>query len=50
MDNQPFHEREQCSVERIGNLNLVCVLAEEKDSVIDELADNEAHDFPEVPS
>ena len=44
-----LHEREEGSVERVRDLELVRVLAEEEHALVDELADDEAEDFAEVP-
>ena len=43
-----LHEREERGVERVGNLDLVRVLAEEEHALVDELADDEAQDLAKV--
>jgi hypothetical protein len=53
-DHQQFlcrvalHEREECSVEDIRAFDLVRVLAEEEDTLIDQLADNETQDLAQI--
>lgn len=44
----PFHKGQESSVEGIRRLDLVRVLAQEKDTLIDQIADNESQDLPKI--
>ena len=43
-----FHERQERGVEHVGAFDFVRVLSEEEDTLIDQLADNEAQDLSEI--
>lgn len=45
-----FHEREESGIERVRDLDLVRVLAEEEHTLVDELADDQPQDLAEVPA
>ena len=41
----PFHQGQEGCVKRVGRLDLVCILAQEDDTLVDQIADYEAQDL-----
>ena len=41
----PFHQRQESSIKGIRRLDLICVLAQEENALVDQIADNEAQDL-----
>ena len=41
----PFHQRQESSIKGIRRLDLICVLSQEENALVDQIADNEAQDL-----
>jgi hypothetical protein len=46
----PLHKRQEGGLEDVRSIELVCVLAQEEDTLVNELAYNESHDLSQVSS
>ena len=44
----PFHQRQERSIKGIRRLDLICVLAQEENALVDQIADNEAQDLSQI--
>jgi len=42
----PFHQGQESSVEGVSHLDLVCILTQEEDTFVDQIADDETQDLP----